>query len=257
MSPDALTDRAPTGIDAAEWAARVELAACYRLFGRLGWHEMIYNHITLRVPGTEDQFLINPFGLMYREVTASNLVRIDTEGRVLDGSAHGVNPAGFIVHRSVHMARADAHCVMHTHTTAGLAVACQEEGLLPISFPAVFYTDRLAYHDFEGITLERAECARLAESLGTRNAMILRNHGLLTCGPSVADAFAELYHLQRACEVQVAALAGGRPLRTPPVEVARRAAAQFDATARHGEQNALLFAAMLRWMDEAEPGFRN
>jgi hypothetical protein len=116
MSPDALTDRAPAGIDAAEWAARVELAACYRLFGRLGWHEMIYNHITLRVPGTEDQFLINPFGLMYREVTASNLVRIDTEGRVLDGSAHGVNPAGFIVHRSVHMARADAHCVMHTHT---------------------------------------------------------------------------------------------------------------------------------------------
>jgi ribulose-5-phosphate 4-epimerase/fuculose-1-phosphate aldolase len=257
MSPEAPIERAPPGIAAAEWAARVDLAACYRLFGRLGWHEMIYNHITLRVPGKADEFLINPFGLMYREVTASNLVRIDTEGRVLDGSPHPLNPAGFIVHRAVHMARQDAHCVAHTHTTAGLAVACQEEGLLPISFPAVFYTDRLAYHDFEGITLDRAECERLAGDLGQRNAMILRNHGLLTCGATVADAFAEMYHLQRACEVQVAALAGGRPIRTPPGAVARKAAAQFDATARQGTQNALLFAAMLRWMDEVEPGFRS
>ena len=256
MSPEAPTDREPPGMAPAEWAARIELAACYRLFGRLGWHEMIYNHITLRVPGTADEFLINPFGLMYREVTASNLVRIDTEGRVLGGAPHPVNPAGFIVHRAVHMARPDAHCVMHTHTTAGLAVACQEEGLLPISFPAVFFTDRLAYHDFEGITLDADECRRLAGNLGDRNVMILRNHGLLTCGPTVGDAFSELYQLQRACEVQVAALAGGRAIRTPPPEVARKAAAQFDATARQGDQNALLFAAMLRWMDEAEPGFR-
>jgi ribulose-5-phosphate 4-epimerase/fuculose-1-phosphate aldolase len=247
---------APAGMDPAEWAARVELAACYRLLAHLGWHELIYNHVTLRVPGTADSFLINPFGLMFREVTASNLVRIDSEGQVLDGSPHLVNPAGFIVHRAVHMAREDAHCVIHTHTTAGLAVACQEEGLLPLSFPAAFYTDRLAYHDFEGITLDREECGRLAASLGKRNAMILRNHGLLTCGPTVADAFAEMYHLQRACEVQVAAMAGGRPLRMPPIEVARRAAAQFDATARHGTQNRLLFDAMLRWMDEVQPGFR-
>jgi ribulose-5-phosphate 4-epimerase/fuculose-1-phosphate aldolase len=242
---------------AAEWAARVELAACYRLLAELGWHELIYNHITLRVPGTADEFLINPFGLMYREITASSLVRIDVEGRAIGGAPHAVNPAGFIVHRAVHMARPDAHCVIHTHTTAGLAVACQEEGLLPISFPAVFYTDRLGYHDFEGITLERDECARLAASLGPHQALILRNHGLLTCGPTVADAFAEMYHLQRACEVQVAALAGGRPIRVPPRDIARRAAAQFDATARHGEQNALLFAAMLRWMDARQPGFRD
>lgn len=249
--------KAPVGMAAAEWDARVELAACYRLLAHLGWHELIYNHVTLRVPGTESEFLINPFGLMFREVTASNLVRIDAEGHVLDGSSHPVNPAGFIVHRAVHMARSDAHCVIHTHTTAGLAVACQEEGLLPLSFPAVFYTDRLAYHDFEGITLDREECGRLAASLGTRNAMILRNHGLLTCGPSVADAFAEMYHLQRACEVQVAALAGGRPLRLPSIDVARRAASQFDATARHGTQNRLLYEAMVRWMDDAQPGFRS
>jgi ribulose-5-phosphate 4-epimerase/fuculose-1-phosphate aldolase len=239
-----------------EQAAREELAGVYRLFAVLGWHELIYNHITVRVPGRHDAFLINPFGLMYREVTASNLVKIDTEGQKLDASPWGVNPAGFIVHRAVHMNRADAHCVMHTHTTAGLAVACQEEGLRPISFPAVFYTDRLSYHDFEGITLDTDECDRLARDLGPNNAMILRNHGLLTCGATVADAFAELYHLQRACEVQVAAMAGGAAIRVPPVEIARRAAAQFDSTARHGPQNALLLAAMLRWMDEVSPGFR-
>jgi ribulose-5-phosphate 4-epimerase/fuculose-1-phosphate aldolase len=256
MSPDALASPAPAGIAPTEWAARVELAACYRLLGKLGWHELIYNHITLRVPGTTDQFLINPFGLMYREVTAGNLVRIDTQGRALDDSPYAVNPAGFVVHSAVHAARADAHCVIHTHTTAGLAVACQEEGLLPISFPAVFFTERLAYHDFEGITLDTDECVRLAGNLGSRNAMILRNHGLLTCGATVADAFAEMYQLQRACEVQVAALSSGRPIRTPPIEVARKSAAQFDATARHGPQNAMLFAAMLRWMDETEPGFR-
>jgi len=256
MSPEAMTDRIPPGMAAAEWEARVELAACYRLFARLGWHELIYNHITLRVPGTGDQFLINPFGLMYREVTASNLVRIDTEGRVLDGSPYPVNPAGFIVHRAVHMARPDAHCVMHTHTTAGMAVACQEEGLLPMSFTAVFFAGRIAYHDFEGITLDREECDRLAANLGARNVMILRNHGLLTCGASIADAFSEMYQLQRACEVQVAARSSGRPIRMPAPGVAERAAAQFDATARHGPQNALLFAAMRRWMEEESPGFR-
>jgi ribulose-5-phosphate 4-epimerase/fuculose-1-phosphate aldolase len=154
------------------------------------------------------------------------------------------------------MNRADAHCVMHTHTTAGLAVACQAEGLRPISFPAVFYTDRLSYHDFEGITLDTDECERLARDLGTNNAMILRNHGLLTCGPTIADAFAELYHLQRACEVQIAAMSGGAAINVPPLAVARHAAMQFDKTARHGPQNALMLAAMLRWMDEVSPGFR-
>jgi ribulose-5-phosphate 4-epimerase/fuculose-1-phosphate aldolase len=241
---------------AEERQTRNELAGVYRLFAQLGWHELIYNHITVRVPGQDDAFLINPFGLMYREVTASNLVKVNLAGELLDQSAQGINPAGFVVHSAIHRHRADAHAVIHMHTTAGLAVACQKDGLLPISFPATFFADRLSYHDFEGITLDLDECERLARDLGDNNAMILRNHGLLTCGPTLADAFAEMYHLQRACEVQIAAMTGGAAITMLPTEVTRLAAAQFDRTARHGSQNALLLKALLRWMDEVSPGFR-
>lgn len=244
-------------VSAEEWQLRCELACAYRLFDQLGWHELIYNHITVRLPGPEAHFLINPFGLMYREITAGNLVRIDIDGRIIGHSDYPVNPAGFIVHSAVHAAREDAHCVMHTHTTAGMAVACQDEGLLPLSFPAMFYTGRVAYHDFEGITLDRDERGRLAANLGDRNVMILRNHGLLACGPSVGHAFAELYHLQRACEVQIAAQSSGARLTLPAPEIARRAADQFTATARKGSQNDMLFQAMMRWMDDKDPGYRN
>lgn len=240
--------------DAEERDAREELACLYRVFDRLGWHELIYNHITLRVPGRHDHFLINPFGLMYREITASSLVKVDLEGRAVDGGPF--NPAGFIVHAAVHRARADAACVMHTHTTAGMAVACLAEGLQPLGFTAHFYAGRLSYHDFEGITLDEAECGRLAANLGRNDAMILRNHGLLACGPTPGDAFAELYHLQRACEVQVAAMSTGAQLSVPSEGVQERAAAQFDATARKGGQNALLFDALVRWMDDVDPGYR-
>ena len=233
---------------------RCELAAAYRLFAHLGWHELIYNHLTVRVPGA-DHFLINPFGLMYREVKASNLVKIDLEGRKLEPSPWPVNPAGFIVHSAVHAARADAHCVMHTHTTAGQVVSCQRDGLLPLSFTSMFYGDRIAYHDFEGITLDRDECHRLAEHLGRRNVMILRNHGLLVCGPSIGDAFAEHYMLQRACEVQMAAQASGVPLLRPSDAIAARAAEQYEHIARQGTQNDLLWDAMLRWAWDLDPGF--
>jgi ribulose-5-phosphate 4-epimerase/fuculose-1-phosphate aldolase len=243
--------------DDAEYRLRCELACAYRLFDQLGWHELIYNHITVRLPGHENNFLINPFGLMYREITAGNLVRIDIDGNVVGQADHPVNPAGFIVHSAIHAARDDAHCVMHTHTTAGMAVACQAEGLLPLSFPAMFYTGRVAYHDFEGITLDRDERARLAADLGDRNVMILRNHGLLACGPSVGHAFAELYHLQRACEVQIAAQSSGARLTLPEPAIAQRAADQFTATARKGAQNDMLFAAMMRWMDDKDPGYRH
>jgi ribulose-5-phosphate 4-epimerase/fuculose-1-phosphate aldolase len=242
---------------AAEQAAREELAGLYRLFDVLGWHELIYNHITVRAPDERNCFLINPFGLMYREVKASNLVKIDIDGNVVGSSAYGVNPAGFVVHSAVHRNRHDAHCVMHTHTTAGLAVACQKDGLLPMSFPAAFYTDRISYHDFEGITLDTDECDRLAKNLGTNNVMILRNHGLLTCGPTAADAFGEMFHLQRACEVQIAAMSGGAKINMPPIEVSRRAAKQFEGVSRQGPQNGMLLAAMLRWMDDVSPGFRD
>lgn len=233
---------------------RCELAGAYRLFAQLGWHELIYNHITARVPGTE-HFLINPFGLTYREVTASNLVKIDLDGRKIEPSAHPVNPAGFVVHSAVHGARADVVCVMHTHTTAGQVVSCQRGGLLPLSFTSVFYTGRVAYHDFEGITLDEEESQRLAADLGDRSFMILRNHGLLVCGASIADAFADHYLLQRACEVQIAAQATGVALIQPSDEIAHRAADQFDMSARKGNQNRLLFDAMLRWAWELNPDF--
>jgi ribulose-5-phosphate 4-epimerase/fuculose-1-phosphate aldolase len=251
---DGFEKRRPEGIAQEEWQLRCELAAAYRLFAHLGWHELIYNHLTVRVPGT-DHFLINPFGLMYREVTAGNLVKVDLEGRKVEPSPWNVNPAGFVVHSAVHAARADAHCVMHTHTTAGQVVSCQQGGLLPLSFNSMFYAGRIAYHDFEGITLDREECVRLAKDLGGRNVMILRNHGLLVCGPSIGDAFAEHYMLQRACEVQVAAQAAGMPLVHPRDEIAHRASMQYDRTARKGDQNSLLWQAMLRWAWDLDPGF--
>lgn len=251
---DVFESRRPQEVAREEWQVRCELAAAYRLFAHLGWHELIYNHLTVRVPGSE-HFLINPFGLMYREITAGKLVKIDLEGRKVEPSPWTVNPAGFIVHSAVHAARPDAHCVVHTHTTAGQVVSCQAGGLLPLSFNAMFYAGRVAYHDFEGITLDREECQRLAADLGDRNVMILRNHGLLVCGPSIGDAFAEHYMLQRACEVQVAAQATGVPLVLPRDEIAQRAAAQYDASARKGGQNTLLWDAMLRWAWDLDPGF--
>ena len=246
--------RRPRECDPAEWQVRCELAAAYRLIAHLGWRELIYNHLTVRVPGSP-QFLINPFGLMYREIRASNLVKIDIDGNKVEPSPWPVNPAGFIVHSAVHAAREDAHCVVHTHTTAGQVVSCQRDGLLPLSFNAMFYTDRIAYHAFEGITLDRDECQRLAANLGDRNVMILRNHGLLVCGPSIGDAFTEHYMLQRACEVQVAAQATGAALVQPAREIAERASAQYERTARKGDQNTLLWNAMLRWAWQLDPGF--
>ncbi|WP_038218314.1 class II aldolase/adducin family protein [Xenophilus azovorans] len=251
---DVFERQRPASCPADEWLVRCELAGAYRLFARLGWHELIYNHITARVPGTE-HFLINPFGLMYREVTAGNLLKIDLDGHKVEPSPHGANPAGFVVHSAVHGARPDVACVMHTHTTAGQVVSCQRDGLLPLSFTSVFYTGRVAYHDFEGITLEREESLRLARDLGDRNMMILRNHGLLVCGASIADAFADHYMLQRACEVQVAAQATGAALVRPGNDIALHAARQFDLSARQGTQNRMLFDAMLRWMWELDAGF--
>jgi ribulose-5-phosphate 4-epimerase/fuculose-1-phosphate aldolase len=239
----------------AEAQVRRELACAYRLFDHLGWHELIYNHITVRVPGSAGHFLINPFGLLYREVKASNLVKIDIDGNIVGHSDHPVNPAGFVVHSAIHRARPDAHAVAHTHTTAGQAVACQKEGLLPLSFTAMFFTERVAYHDFEGITLDLEERGRLARDLGDRRVMILRNHGLLACGPTIADAFMDLYQLQRACEVQIAAQSGGAALSVAPLEVARRSARQHQAACDRGVEARLLYGAMTRWMIDKDPGF--
>ena len=193
----------------AERAARVELAAAYRIFDHLGWTELIFNHITLRVPGPEKVFLINPFGLHYREVTASSLVAIDVEGNPVRPTAYPINRAGFVIHSAIHRSIPDAHCVMHTHTTTGMAVACLKGGLSHDSFNGAQLHGRVAYHDFEGVTVDEGEQARMLASIGDRRAVILRNHGLLAWGSSVAEAFMTLWTLQRACDVQVASSAMG------------------------------------------------
>jgi ribulose-5-phosphate 4-epimerase/fuculose-1-phosphate aldolase len=245
----------PGGMDPREWEARQELACAYRLFDHFGWHELIYNHITVRVPGSDHCFLINPFGLLYREVTASNLVKIDIEGNIVGESKYPVNPAGFVVHSAVHAARKDAHAVAHTHTTAGQAVSCHKEGLLPLSFTSTFFADRVAYHDFEGITLDPDERQRLAADLGDKPVMILRNHGLLACGPTLAHCFTDLYHLQRACEVQVAALAGGAQVLPVPKDICLKAARQHNAASAKGIEPRLVFEAMKRMMFEKDPSY--
>ena len=248
------TTRIKDRVSPEEWLARQELACAYRLFDHFGWHELIYNHITVRVRGEKGHFLINPFGLMYREVTASNLVKIDIDGKVVLGD-HPVNRAGFVIHSAIHRARKDAHAVAHTHTTAGQAVSCQEQGLLPMSFSAVMFHDRIAYHAFEGITLDLDEQERLLADLGDKDVMILRNHGLLTCGPTLADAFQEMYQLQRSCEVQIAALAGGARVIIPREEISIRATGQFARTARNGVENRMMFDAMMRWMVDKDRSF--
>lgn len=239
-----------------ERALRVQLAACYRIFAMLGWTELIYNHVTVRLPGPERQFLINPFGLHYTEVTASNLVRIDRDGRVVDGSSHRVNPAGFTLHAALHGGIEDAHCVMHVHTTAGCAVACSATGLSMDNFYSAQLHDRVAYHDFEGITLRADEGPRVLRSIGDRPALVLRNHGLLSWGRTIPMAFAVLWTLQRACEIQVGGAALG-PTVPIPEAVRRRASAdalQFDP--RHGAGQDV-FDALVRQVDRIDPGYRD
>ncbi len=246
-----------------EQAARIELAACYRIFAMLGWTEMIYNHITVRLPDSvsgdrntgDKQFLINPFGLHYSEVTASNLVKIDITGRVLDGSAAKVNPAGFTVHAAIHDGVPDAHCIMHTHTTAGTAVACLDGGLQQSNFYTAQLHGMVAYHDFEGITIHAEEGPRLLKSMGSRPALILRNHGLLAWGQTVPQTFAILWTLQRACEVQLATLSMGNAI-SVPADVAERCtrdALQFDPKHGAGQD---MFAALTRQVERIDNTYR-
>jgi ribulose-5-phosphate 4-epimerase/fuculose-1-phosphate aldolase len=237
----------PADITVEEWALRLELAACYRLFSHLGWAEMIFNHITLRVPGDEPHFLINPYGLHYSEVSARNLVKVDLGGRVIGESAYPINPAGFVIHAAVHAHRPDAHCIIHTHTTAGIAVASKDAGLTFDNFYSAQFFGRVAYHDFEGITTDLGEQQRLVSSLGRADVMILRNHGLLVTGPSVPEAFIESWSLQRACEVQVAAGSIPGPNRKIPEAVLRAIPEQRKPMqAGHSRPYQPVFDAMLR-----------
>jgi ribulose-5-phosphate 4-epimerase/fuculose-1-phosphate aldolase len=243
-------------ISPEERALRVQLAAAYRIFALLGWTELIYNHITLRVPGPERHFLINPFGLHYSEVTASNLVKIDLEGKPVVPTRWPVNPAGFTVHAAIHAGIAGAHCVMHTHTTAGMAVACSQAGLSMSNFYSAQLHGKVAYHDFEGITVHAGEGPRLLKSIGTKPAVILRNHGLLAWGDSLPRSFAILWLLNRACEIQLASSAMG-PVIEIPEDIQKKCTAdslQFDPRFGAGQD---VFDALTRMIDKADPSYRD
>ena len=247
------------GVNLTEWQSRQRLAGAYRILDHLGWTETIYGHITLRVPGPDTHFLINPYGLRYDEVRASNLIKIDLDGNVIGKSNYPVNRAGFVIHSAIHSAREDAHCVLHTHTVAGMAVAAQSDGLLPVSMPATGFHGRIAYHDYEGPSLELDERERLITNLGNKNAMVLRTHGLLTCGSTLEEAFILMFRLQRACEIQVAAQANNGDLVIPPAEVCERAALLTDEflTSHDGQPAGKLeFDSYLRLIDDKDPTYQ-
>jgi ribulose-5-phosphate 4-epimerase/fuculose-1-phosphate aldolase len=244
-------------VSAEEWQARVDLAALYRLVALYGWDDLIYTHISGRVPGPEHHFLINPYGMMFEEITASSLVKIDCEGNVQQETPYFVNAAGFTIHSAVHMAREDAHFVMHLHTDQGVAVAAQKEGLLPLSQHALIVLPRLAYHDYEGIALNLDERERLVADLGEKDLLLLRNHGTLSVGQTAAGCWNGMFFLERACKQQVMALSAGRDnvLIAPQGaqdEVARQAAGRNDARATAG---ALAWPACLRKLDRESPGY--
>src|SRR5688500_15279121 len=216
-------------VSAEEWRTRVDLAACYRLVARFGWSDLVFTHITARVPGEEGRFLINPYGMMFDEMTASSLVKIDVAGNKLEDSPLPVNPAGFVIHSAIHSARHDAQCVLHVHSLNGVAVSAQKEGVLPISQQSMFVLASLAYHDYEGVALNDEEKPRLVADLGNKTFLVLRNHGLLTVGPSIADAFLAMYIFEAACNIQVRAQSGGASLSFIPPELIARARAQAAA----------------------------
>lgn len=238
----------------AEWQARVELAACYRLVAHFKMTDWIYNHISVRVPGSHEHYLINPFGLLYEEITASNLVKVAVDGKLVEDVALEVNPAAFVIHGAIHAARPEVACVLHTHTRAGVGVAAQAQGLLPISQHAFKVYDRITYHDFEGIALDTAEQERLVADIGTKDVLILRNHGLLTMGQSVRQAFELMYYLERACEIQIAAQAGGSEITWPSETVCQRTCAQFagDDSFVQGRD----WQALLRLLDRIDPSYK-
>lgn len=250
------TAAGPERISDSEWGARQQLAACYRVFDHLGWTESIYNHITLRVPGEAGAFLINPFGLHFSEVTASNLVKIDIDGNKLAPSDWPVNLAGFVQHSAFHRHLPDAHCIMHTHTTAGMAVASLKEGLSISNFYSGQLAGRVAYHDFEGVTVRGAEGARLIANLGDKRLMILRNHGLLTMGSTLPNAFLKMWVLQRACEIQVAAAPMG-PLSEIPMEVLAVHQRGMKKVIPFGGLGEAEFDAMVRLADRKDRSWRD
>ncbi len=241
-----------------EWAVRLDLAACYRLVANFGWEDLVFTHITARVPGADDQFLINPYGLFFDEITASSLVKIDLQGNKVQESPFPVNPAGFVIHSAIHAARHDALCVLHTHTLNGVAVSAQREGLLPISQHSIFVLASLGYHDFEGPALNDDEKPRLVADLGANRSLILRNHGLLTVGETVADAFIAMYYLEASCAIQVRAQSGGGDLIPVSKEIIDRAYTQATNMPRQGSvRGSLVWPGLLRRLDRLDTSYQS
>ena len=239
-----------------EWNARVNLAAAYRLVALYGWDDLIFTHISARVPGPEHHFLINPYGWMFEEITASSLVKVDLEGRKVMPSDYDINPAGFVIHSAIHAARQDALCVMHTHTPNGVAVSAQKNGLLPISQHSTIVLASLGYHDYEGLALNEDEKPRLVRDLGDRKFLMLRNHGLLTAAPSIADAFVAMYTFEASCMIQLRAQSGGSELVPIPKTVLDGVQTALNKSTRGSGAGALAWPALLRKLDRLDPSFR-
>ena len=250
-----IVSRAGT-VSAEEWQVRVDLAAAYRLVAAFKWDDLVFTHISARVPGREREFLINPYGLMFDEITASSLVRIDADGNKLDDSPFPVNPAGFTIHSAIHAARHDAQCVLHTHTLNGVAVSAQKDGVLPLSQQSIFVLPGLSYHDYEGVALRDDEKPRLVKDLGRNNFLMLRNHGLLTLGATIADAFVGMYLFETVCTIQVRAMAGGGELLHVAPEIIATAREQARVATRGVGAGALSWPGLLRRLDRADSGFR-
>jgi ribulose-5-phosphate 4-epimerase/fuculose-1-phosphate aldolase len=251
MQIPSLKDR----VSAEEWQLRCDLAAAYRLVSAYGWSDLVFTHISLRLPGAEHHFLINPYGMLFEEITASSLIRVDQEGNKQQESPFSVNPAGFTIHSAVHAAREDAHCVLHTHTRAGVAVAAQKGGVRAISQQSTLVLASLAYHDYEGVAFRADEKPRLQADLGRKHFLCLRNHGLLTVGPTVADAFLNMYVFESACQIQIAAQAGGELIDVPQAVLDGVAQSMKVQTGGMGGQ--FVWPAMLRKLERTDPSYRS
>lgn len=242
-------------VSAEEWALRVDLAACYRLVAHHGWADLVFTHISARVPGADAHFLINPFGLLFSEITASSLVKVDQDGRAVDDSPWPVNPAGFVIHSAIHAARGDVHCVLHTHTANGIAVSAQAAGVLAISQQSIFVLSSLGYHDYEGVALRDDEKPRLVRDLAGNTFLMLRNHGLLTVGERVADAFLAMYLFETTCGIQIRAQSGGGELIHVHPQIVATAQQQAAQVTRN-LGGMLAWPGLLRLLDRQDPSFR-
>jgi ribulose-5-phosphate 4-epimerase/fuculose-1-phosphate aldolase len=236
-----------------EWRARVDLAACYRLIALFGWDDLVFTHVSAKLPGPHEAFLINPYGMMFEEITASSLLKVDIEGRKLEDSPHPVNPAGFVIHSAIHAARPDVGCVLHTHSLNGVAVSAQKRGLLPISQQSIFVLASLGYHDYEGVALRDAEKPRLTADLASRSYLMLRNHGLLTVGSGIPEAFLAMYLFEAACSIQLRAQAGGELIPVPEQIVT--AAPEMARAVTQGQGAHLVWPGLLRRLGRKLPGY--